>query len=228
MCGHLWTRMRERWRCPRVVLWQGSHSIACPQVTRLDWTAKFSVHCSFADFANLCPLTRASADVAVSSTALAIISLRALFRSVWVAEVSRWRWPWHASAEKVEQGFQTMSWSETWTCRRFQAWMALEVVAEGWTLFRGAQLAIDVTLVSALRGDGTARAGSATRPGAALKVARRRKERTCPELAGEGGRARLIVLAGKVGGRWSAETASFLTSIITVQRHVCLDHGWHE
>ena len=36
----------------------------------------------------------------------------------------------------------------------------LEVVTEGLTLFRGAQLAIDVTLVSALRGDGTARAGS--------------------------------------------------------------------
>ena len=62
-----------------------------------------------------------------------------------------------------------------------------EVVAEGLTLFRGAQLAIDVTLVSALCGDGTARAGSATKPGAALKVARRRKERTHPELAGEGG-----------------------------------------
>ena len=64
----------------------------------------------------------------------------------------------------------------------------LEVVAGG-----GAQLAIDVTLVSALRGDGTARAGSATRPGAALVVARRPKERTYPELAGEGGRARLVV-----------------------------------
>ena len=87
----------------------------------------------------------------------------------------------------------------------------LEVVAEGLTLFRGAQLAIDVTLATALRGDGTARAGSATGPGAALKVVRRRKERTYPELAGEGGRARLVVLAGKVGGRWSAETVSFLT-----------------
>ena len=30
--------------------------------------------------------------------------------------------------------------------------------------------------------------------GAALKEARRRKERTCPELAGDGGRARLVVL----------------------------------
>ena len=76
-----------------------------------------------------------------------------------------------------------------------------EVVAEGLSLFGGAQLAIDATLVSALHGDGTARAGSATRPGAALVVARRRKERTYPELAGEGGRARLVVLAGEVGGQ---------------------------
>ena len=107
-CDHLWTRMRERWRYPRVVLWQGSHSIACPQVTRLDWTPKISVRCSFADSAYFCPLTRSSADVAVSSTALAIIGLRALFRVLSVAEVSRWRWPWHVSAEKVEQGFQPM------------------------------------------------------------------------------------------------------------------------
>ena len=79
----------------------------------------------------------------------------------------------------------------------------LEVVGEGLTLFRGAQLAIDVTLVSALRGDGTASAISATRPGAAFLVARRRKERTYPELAGEGGWTRRVILAGEVGGRWS-------------------------
>ena len=90
----------------------------------------------------------------------------------------------------------------------------MEVVAEGLSLFGGAQLAIDATLVSALRGDGTARARSATRPGAAFVVARRRKERTYPELAGEGGRARLVVLAGEVGGGWSAETASFLTALV--------------
>ena len=47
----------------------------------------------------------------------------------------------------------------------------LEIVAEGLSFFRGAQLAIDVTLVSASRG-GTARAGCATRPGAALVVRR--------------------------------------------------------
>ena len=88
----------------------------------------------------------------------------------------------------------------------------LEVVAEGLSLFGGAQLAIDATLVSALRGDGTARVGAHT-PGAALKASRRRKERTYPELAGEWGRARLVVLAGEVGGLWSSETASFFSSL---------------
>ena len=37
--------------------------------------------------------------------------------------------------------------------------------------------------------------------------ARRRKERTYPELVGPRSRARLVVLTGEVGGRWSAETA---------------------
>ena len=32
-------------------------------------------------------------------------------------------------------------------------------------------------------------------------------------LAGEGGRARLVVLAAEVGGRWNAETAQFLTAL---------------
>ena len=50
----------------------------------------------------------------------------------------------------------------------------LEVVAEGLSLFGSAQLAIDATLVSALRGDGTARVGAHT-PGAVLKAARRRR-----------------------------------------------------
>ena len=34
-----------------------------------------------------------------------------------------------------------------------------------------------------------------------------------PELSGEGGRARLVVLAAEVGGRWSTETAQFLSSL---------------
>ena len=34
-----------------------------------------------------------------------------------------------------------------------------------------------------------------------------------PELAGDGGRARLVVLAAEVGGRWSTETAQFLSAL---------------
>ena len=39
---------------------------------------------------------------------------------------------------------------------------------------------------------------------------RRRKERTYPELSGAHGRARLVVLACEVGGRWSSVTQAFL------------------
>ena len=41
-----------------------------------------------------------------------------------------------------------------------------------------------------------------------LQEARRRKERTYPELNGAGGRARLVVLAAEVGGRWSGPGSS--------------------
>ena len=60
----------------------------------------------------------------------------------------------------------------------------LEVVADGLPVFGGAQLALDTTLVSALRGDGTARRHAAHRDGVALAEARTRKERTYPELGG--------------------------------------------
>ena len=36
------------------------------------------------------------------------------------------------------------------------------------------------------------------------------KERTYPELVGRGARARLVVHAGEVGGRWSGDTSNFL------------------
>ena len=86
----------------------------------------------------------------------------------------------------------------------------LETVAEGLPLYGGAQLAVDTTLVSAHHCDGTATPGAAHVDGAALVVARRRKERAYPELVGPRSRAKLVVLAGEVGGRWSEETATFL------------------
>ena len=65
-------------------------------------------------------------------------------------------------------------------------------LADGLPLFGGAQLAIDTTLVSTIRQDGTPRRGAATRDGVALTEARRRKARTYPELTVQGGRARLF------------------------------------
>ena len=55
----------------------------------------------------------------------------------------------------------------------------LEIVADGLPLFGGAQLAIDTTLVSAVRQDDTPRPGATVRDGVALREARRRKERVC-------------------------------------------------
>ena len=99
----------------------------------------------------------------------------------------------------------------------------LEVVADGLPLFGGAQLAVDTTLVSVLRGDGSARTGAARRDGVALAAARRAKERRYPELVGRRARARLIVLAVEVGRRWSPETQKFLSLLARVRAHA---EGW--
>ena len=63
-----------------------------------------------------------------------------------------------------------------------------------------------------------------------LEVAPRRKETTYPELSGEGGRARLVVLAAEVGGRWNSETAQFLTALARAraQEVPLVLHGWAE
>ena len=73
-----------------------------------------------------------------------------------------------------------------------------------------AQFAVDTTLVSPLHCDGTPTPGAADSDGAALVRARRRKERTYPELVHPRARARLMVIAGEVAGRWSDETRRFI------------------
>ena len=54
---------------------------------------------------------------------------------------------------------------------------------------------------------------AAEEDGTVLRAARRRKERTYPELTGRFGRARLVVLACEVGGRWSEETNNLLLQL---------------
>ena len=89
------------------------------------------------------------------------------------------------------------------------------MVADGLSLWRGAQLAIDTTLVSPLSRDGSASRRAANHDGTALQ-----REATYPELSGEGGRARLVVLAAEVGGRWKVETAQFLSALAKAKAQV--------
>ena len=58
--------------------------------------------------------------------------------------------------------------------------------------------------------DGTPHDGAPNRDGVVLEAARTRKERRYPELVGPLSRAHLAV---EVGGRWSAETSSFLSQL---------------
>ena len=80
-------------------------------------------------------------------------------------------------------------------------------------MWGGVQLAIDTTLVSALGSDGNARRGASVRDGVALTEARRAKERVLERIGRPGARARLVVLALEVGGRWSAEATDFVSQL---------------
>ena len=84
------------------------------------------------------------------------------------------------------------------------------MIAEGLHVFHGAQLTIDATLVSPLSTNGEPHRRCPDEDGAALAIARRRKERTHPELARGRGRARLVVIAAETGGRFSEETQTLL------------------
>ena len=81
----------------------------------------------------------------------------------------------------------------------------LRVIVDGLPLHSGAQLAVDTTLVCAHHGDGNPVGREAQQDGVVLQSAHRRKERTYPELLGRQARAKLMVLANEVGGRWSEE-----------------------
>ena len=85
----------------------------------------------------------------------------------------------------------------------------IEVIANGLTLWGGTQLAIDTTLVSPLTRDGQTRRRAGQFTGAALQDARKRKERTYPELI-RSRRCRLVVLGIETGGRWSEEASMFV------------------
>ena len=87
-------------------------------------------------------------------------------------------------------------------------------------------MALDATVVSPLHGDATHRRRADVEDGVALREARRRKERTYPELRQGDVSARLVVIVGEVGSRWSEETKTFLWSLAcakatSVPRRMC-------
>ena len=88
----------------------------------------------------------------------------------------------------------------------------IEVLASGLLLFQGAQLAVDITLRSALTSSGDPRLGAAREDGIICNTARVDKERKYVELTA-GNRCRLVVVALESGGRWSAEALQFVESL---------------
>ena len=85
----------------------------------------------------------------------------------------------------------------------------IEVLAQGLPCYGGIQLAVDITLRSAVSCAGEAHPHAADHDGAVLLQARQDKEATYPELASSG-RCKLVVLAMETGGRWSEEAVQTL------------------
>ena len=88
----------------------------------------------------------------------------------------------------------------------------IEVLAQGLPLRAGAQLAVDITLRSALTADGAPKPRAATVDGAAAASARQDKEAAYPELLAAR-RCDLVVVAIETGGRWSTEAADFVEQL---------------
>ena len=89
---------------------------------------------------------------------------------------------------------------------------AIEVLAICLPIQQGAQLAVDITLRSALTVTGEPRSNGATTNGAALQSARHVEEAKYPELL-EGDRCRLVVIGVETGGRFSQEAVEFVHAL---------------
>ena len=92
----------------------------------------------------------------------------------------------------------------------------IEVLAQDLPCFGGTQLAVDVTLRSALGRSGEAQPNAADVDGAVLSQSRLDKERKCPELLASR-RCRLVEVAIETGGRWSDEAVDFIWQLATAK-----------
>ena len=139
------------------------------------------------------PCVSTVAGVAVLSTPLATIVQRARQQGFW----ARRGLAWESVAARVCCEAGARVWTTVFVRDMDLASFhnldgrRLEVVADGLPVHGGAQMDIDTTMLSPLNSNGVARRGASVKKGLALEAARERKEMTYPELAGEGGRARL-------------------------------------
>ena len=79
----------------------------------------------------------------------------------------------------------------------------VEIMATGLSLYQGMPLVCDASLVSPVKANGIARPRAAHEPGVAIANIEDIKASTYPELVSST-RCKFLVLAGEVGGRWSA------------------------
>ena len=93
----------------------------------------------------------------------------------------------------------------------------LEVVADGLPLFHGADCNRHDSRFCLAQGWNRPHPRCVNEDGAALAQARRPQELRYPELAGQHGRAKLVVLASEVGGRWSEECRQFLCQLASAK-----------
>ena len=155
-----------------------------------------------------CPL--APADVAACSTCVATIVQRVRGLGCWVAEGFPWSGRLLKCAERQADVWVWTGSSVTWMLELSPHWMdgALRSSLMGCPSGTGHSWPLVSPCMATALHDGTQPPRAV-----ALQAARRAKETTFPELSGEGGKARLVVLAAEVGGRWSQETADFLNAM---------------
>ena len=89
---------------------------------------------------------------------------------------------------------------------------SIEVLASGLPLHHGAQLAVDITLRSAVTSFGAACPSASRVNGVTLDRARLDKERKHHELL-DGGRCHLVVVGLETSGRWSDEALHFIETL---------------
>ena len=88
----------------------------------------------------------------------------------------------------------------------------MEILANGLPLYQGTPLVGDAPLVSPVKENGVARPRAAHEPGVAIANIEDIKASTYPELVSST-RCKFLVLAGEVGGRWSATTCHLIRDL---------------